>query len=50
MGKGAKRGAHQTVRESSNVPPSAVQDEGGAFLYTLAPADRGSDLLARIGE
>jgi hypothetical protein len=24
--------------------------EGGAFLYTLALADRGSDLLVRFGE
>jgi hypothetical protein len=24
--------------------------EGGAFFFTLAPADRGSDLLVRFGE
>ena len=34
----------------SDVPLSAAQIEGGAFFYTLALADRGSDLSVRFGE
>jgi hypothetical protein len=48
--KAAKRGAHQSVSGSTDVPLSAAQDRRGAFFHTLALADRGSDLLISIGE
>ena len=50
VGKGAKRRAHQSVSGSSDVRLSGLKIEGGAFFYTLAPADRGSDLFVRFGE
>jgi hypothetical protein len=50
VGKGAQRRAHKSVSGSSDVPLSATHIEGGALFYTLAPADRGSDLLFRFGE
>jgi hypothetical protein len=47
-GKGAQRRAHFWEALISGY--RRLKIEGGAVFFTLAPADRGSDLLGRFGE
>jgi hypothetical protein len=50
VGKGAKRRATDAFREALTSRSRRLKIEGGAFFYTLALADGGSDLLICIGE
>jgi REP-associated tyrosine transposase len=47
VGKAAKRRAHQTVRKAQTSRYRRLKIEGGTCFFTLALADRGSDLLVR---
>ena len=40
----------KALREALMSRHRRLKIEGGVFFYTLALADRGSDLLIRIGE
>jgi hypothetical protein len=42
--------ATKVFREALMSRYRRLKIEGGAFFYTLALADRGSDLLVRFGE